>query len=454
VLRISGGYSPEYLLKEVATGRENYYTGAVTAGEPPGRWWGAGAEKLGLSGLVDPQTMRGLYERFLDPRHEAFTDPTRWDEVNTLGHTGRAYISEEALYAQLLEREPGATAERCAELRTEAGKKARHNVAFLDVTFSVQKSVTLLHTAFEAQEVAARSAGDEETAAAWGAFRQAVEDAIWAGNNAGLAYLARNAGYSRVGHHGGAAGRFVDAHDWVVASFFQHDSREHDPQLHIHNPVLNRVEGPDGVWRTLDSRAIHRFRPGAAAVSERTTEERIIHNLGMLIAMRPDGKSREVVGVSQAAMDLISTRRHKVTAKTAELIDAFEHRYGRAPNGLERDRLAQQATLLTRAAKSHTGESRGALLDRIDTRLRAEVAGGLAEIAQTALAARGNGPAAQVWSPRAVIELALAEVQQRKAGWTRADLTRAINAALPDYLGIPEGEDVTALLESLTDEAL
>jgi TrwC relaxase len=91
MLRISGGYSPEYLLKEVATGRENYYTGAVAEGEPPGRWWGTGAERLGLTGLVDPQTMRGLYERFLDPRHEAFNDPTRWDEVNNLGHAGRAY---------------------------------------------------------------------------------------------------------------------------------------------------------------------------------------------------------------------------------------------------------------------------------------------------------------------------------------------------------------------------
>ena len=32
VLRITRGYSPEYLLKEVATGRENYYTGAVADG--------------------------------------------------------------------------------------------------------------------------------------------------------------------------------------------------------------------------------------------------------------------------------------------------------------------------------------------------------------------------------------------------------------------------------------
>jgi TrwC relaxase len=318
----------------------------------------------------------------------------------------------------------------------------------------VAKSVTLLHTAFEAQEVAARTAGDEQTAQAWGQFRQAVEDAIWAGNNAGLAYLAKNAGYSRVGHHGGAAGRWVDAHDWVVASFFQHDSREHDPHLHIHNGLLNRVQGPDGVWRTLDGRSLFRFRPAAAAVAERTTEERLTHALGVLVATRPDGKAREVVGVAQEAMDLISTRRRKLTAKAEELVGAFEARYGRAPNGLERERLMQQATLLTRAAKSHTGETREQLLDRIDARIRADIAGGLAGVAQMALAARGDGPTVQEWSPRAVIEVALTAMQQRKSGWTRADLAAEINAALPDYLGLPDGDDVARLIDTLTDEAI
>ena len=182
-----------------------------------------------------------------------------------------------------------------------------------------------------------------------------MEDAIWEGNNAGLAYLAEHAGYSRVGHHGGAAGRHVDAHDWVVASFFQHDSRDHDPQLHIHNGVLNRVEGPDGTWRTLDGRALYRWRPAAGAVAERTCEERLTHQLGALFAMRPDGKSREIVGVSAEAMDLISSRRRKVTAKAEELFAAFEARFGRAPNNAERDRLSRQATFATRAAKSHDG---------------------------------------------------------------------------------------------------
>ena len=454
VLKIVNGYSPEYLLKEVATGRENYYTGAVAEGEPPGRWWGAGAQRLGLAGLVNAQDMRALYERFLDPRDEAFRDPSRWDSVPTLGHSGRKYVSEDDLYAQALEREPDAAAERRAELRTEAGKAARHNVAFLDATFSVQKSVTLLHTAFEAREVAAHRAGDEETAAAWGEFRTAVEDAIWAGNNAALAYLQDKAGYSRVGHHGGAAGRWVDSHAFTVASFFQHDSRDRDPQLHIHNTILNRMECPDGTWRTLDSRAIHRWRPGAAAVGERTCEERLIDTIGVLLAMRPDGKAREVVGIPAEAMSLISTRRHAVTAKAAELVEAFETRYGRAPNGYEYERLTQQATLVTRAAKSHDGEDRDAMLSRIDLRLRADIEGGLAGIADAVLAARRDGVEPMAFSPQAVIELALEDVKTRKSAWTQADLTRAVNAALPDYLGVSDGTQVTLLLDQLTDAAL
>jgi hypothetical protein len=220
VLTISSGHSAKYLTDAVAAGRESYYTGAVAAGEPPGRWYGDGASALGLSGLVDEQDMTALYERFVDPRDERFGDPARWDEAATLGHTGRQYLSEEALYAAALNAEPEASPERRAELRLDAGKRARHNVAFLDATFSVQKSITVLHAAFEAQEVNARTGSDQAAAAAWAAHRVAVEEAIWAGNRAALDYLAEHAGYSRIGHHGGAAGRFIDAHQWTVASFF------------------------------------------------------------------------------------------------------------------------------------------------------------------------------------------------------------------------------------------
>ena len=52
MLSVARGYDPNYLLKEVATGRESYYTGAVAEGEPPGVWWGAGAATVGLEGEV------------------------------------------------------------------------------------------------------------------------------------------------------------------------------------------------------------------------------------------------------------------------------------------------------------------------------------------------------------------------------------------------------------------
>ncbi len=454
MLTISSGHSAEYLTAAVAAGRENYYTGAVATGEPPGRWYGAGAEALGLSGLVDTQDMTALYERYLDPRDPAFRHPDRWDDAATLGHTGRRYATEEEIYTVALAAEPNASPERRAELWIEAGKRARRNVSFLDATFSVQKSVTVLHTAFEAQQVAAQRAGDEPSAAAWAAHREAVEAAIWAGNQAALDYLAERAGYARVGHHGGAAGRFIDAHDWTVASFFQHDSRDHDPQLHIHNAVLNRVQGTDGVWRTLDSRAIHRFRGAAAAVGERTTEEHLTTSLGVRFATRPDGKAREILGVPAEVMDLFSSRRRAITAKTAELVRAFETRSGRAPNSLELDRLQRQATFATRPVKSHEGETVEQRLDRWDAELRAEVAGGLTGVAADVLALAGHGPPAQAWSPAEVIETALADIQATKSAWTAPDLTRAISDALPDHLGNLDGAQVTDLLDGLTREAL
>ncbi|NIB31227.1 relaxase domain-containing protein [Pseudonocardia sp. MCCB 268] len=120
-----------------------------------------------------------------------------------------------------------------------------------------------------------------------------------------------------------------------------------------HDPESGR--GPDGTWRTLDGRSIYRWRPPPAQ-SPSAPGERLAHTLGMLVATRPDGKSREVVGVSEEAMGLISSRRRAVTAKT-ELFDAFELRYGRPPNSAERDRISR-ATFATRASKSHDGETR------------------------------------------------------------------------------------------------
>ncbi|WP_406051324.1 MobF family relaxase [Kribbella sp. NBC_00889] len=482
VVSVRSGHRADYLTGAVASGRENYYTGAVAAGEPPGRWFGKGAEALGLTGEVDAQDMTALYERFIDPRSDAFRDPARWDEAETLGHAGRNYKSEQQVYADALAKEPGASPERRAELRALAGKAVRKNVSFHDATFSPQKSVTVLHTAFEAQEVQARTEAEracgaladaertgnraavhlhrtavqraEREAVHWGKHRQAVEDAIWAGNRAALNYLQDKAGYTRVGHFGGASGRWADAHGWTIASFFQHDSREHDPQLHIHNAILNRVQGPDGKWRTVDSKALHRVQPAAAAVGERVMEQHLIKALGVQFKTRPDGKAREIVGIDQAVMDLFSSRRKAITKKTAPMVAAFEAKKGREPNNLELAYIQQQASLATRKAKSHTGETVEQRLERWDRQLRVEVRGGLGKVARDVLALQQRQ-----WLPgrinqAKVLETALAEVQAKQATWRAADLTRAISDALPDNLGNMRPARIERLLDRLTARGL
>jgi conjugative relaxase-like TrwC/TraI family protein len=455
VLTISPGHSVEYLTREVASGRENYYTGAVTEGEPPGRWYGAGAESLGLTGLVDHQDMHALYERFLDPRDARFRDPRQWDEVPTLGHAGRKYPTADEIYQRSLDAEPYADFERREQLRLNAAKAERRNIAFMDITYSVQKSVTVLHAGFEAQEVKARRAGDAEAATAWAAYRQAVEDAIWAGNNAALDYLQEQAGYSRVGHHGGAAGRFIDAHEWTVASFFQHTSRTNDPQLHIHNALAWRSQGVDGTWRTLDSRSLYLHRPAAGAIADRTTVEHLARGLRVSAAMRPDGKSRELIGVPEQVNDLFSSRVRTMGPKVAELARLFEQRYGREPNALERDRLQQQAAMITRPRKSHDGETLEQRLDRWERQLQAEVSVSLEQVAADVVAlAEHEAPQARRFDPDAVLETAIADVQASKAAWTKPDLMRAIDNALPDHLGGLDGAIVQQLLSALANKAI
>jgi len=119
-----------------------------------------------------------------------------------------------------------------------------------------------------------------------------------AGNQAMLEYLQREAGYSRAGYHVKGSGRFADAHEWVIASFAQHTSRDNDPQLHVHNAILNRVlredplasrPGDRNAWRTLDGAALYAAKPAAGAIAERTLAEYLSDRLGVQTVARADG---------------------------------------------------------------------------------------------------------------------------------------------------------------------
>lgn len=454
MLSISTGHSAEYLTGQVAVGRESYYTGAVAVGEPAGFWSGRGNEALGLSGEVNAQDMTALYEHRLDPRDDGFREPAQWGETATLGGPLRKYRTAEEAYEQLLAAEPDASPERREVLRLNAGRSARQNVQFLDATFSAPKSVTVLAVAFERHAVQAERDGDADTAALWTARKDAVEAAVLAGNTAMLGYLQDAAGYSRVGHHGGSAGRYIDAHDWVVASFLQHDSRDYDPQLHVHNAILNRVQCADGQWRTLHGAALFTHRAAAGAFGERVMAETLMGSLPVLLATRPDGKAQEIAGVDVELMESLSTRRRTITPKVAALVAQFEEQVGRSPNALELSRLSLRAALATRRAKSHDGETAGDRLDRWAEQGRQLVGRELDDVPAAVFAAAEDAPEPERWLPEAVISVALAEVQAGRSGWHRNDVFAAVVHALPDTLGISDPGDLRELVEQLTDASV
>lgn len=487
VLSIAAGYSTSYLQKEVAEALEAatgsasagertasaYYTGSAASGEPAGMWWGAGAESLGLSGVIDGELLSAVFDHRLDPRDPASRSTSTWGESAALvGQRRPRHVQVAAAYRALLAEHPGAGPEQRAALRVEADQRVARSksVAFFDATYSPPKSVTVVWAAAEraaaehsaAADVAraagdlTRAAGETAQARVWHGRADGIEAAVMAGHAAALGYLQDHHTFVRTGHHGmdkrtgESTGKWIDGKGLVAGQFLQHDSRARDPQLHVHGPVNNAVEGADGKWRTLDSRAFHAGKRAASSVADRVTEAEL-EKLGLRCETRADGKAREIVGVSQDSIDVFSSRRRAIVPAAARLIAEFTDREGREPTGPERSELSQIATLATRPAKGTHAEDETAVLDRWADRHQAEVGATLREAADTAFASGRGAPAA--WSERDVIEAALAAVAEDHQSWTRTELIGKLSDALPGGLGIPARE-VRPLLEGLADIAL
>ena len=106
VVTVAKGYDLGHIWKTQGEGvgrtTGGYYINAAQAGEPPGRWWGPGAQALGLTpGQI---VQRGPYEavyRQIDPR-----------TGDKLGRSRGRYATFADHLAQLRAAEPHATADR------------------------------------------------------------------------------------------------------------------------------------------------------------------------------------------------------------------------------------------------------------------------------------------------------------------------------------------------------
>jgi conjugative relaxase-like TrwC/TraI family protein len=465
MLTISSGYDPGYLTRAVATGRENYYLSAVAEhGEPPGIWTGRGCPELGLpvGSEVNNKIMERLYGAFIDPR-----DP---GHKVTLGRAPSKFAgNNDKISAQIAARlaaEPEATEERRDQIIMQAMKEQRAAVHFFDATFSVPKSVSLLHASLQVRAEQARDAGLSDEEEQWTARAQVVWDAIMAGNQAMLEYLQREAGYSRAGYHSKGSGRFVDAHEWVIASFAQHTSRDNDPQLHVHNAILNRVLREDPLatrggdrraWRTLDGMALYAAKPAAGAIAERTLAEYLSDRLGVQTIARADGNGWEIAGISEAVRDQFSSRRRAIEPRVQQLIKEYERKHDKAPDARAVWSMAQFVTLDSRQAKAHSAPSREALLAQWETQSRRAETEALSAIPDAALGRRepsAEGHPLSDTDVRRLLAAAIADAQRGRATFSRYELTRMVNRYLPDFMGGLSGDQVTRLLEELTSEAL
>jgi hypothetical protein len=474
IITISPGHDASYPWRQIGTSAESaqagragagyYLSPAEKGGEPPGRWQGSGVAELGFGEgqVIEREVFERLYGKFLDPR-----DPA--GEVR-LGRAPQRFRSAKQIYAVLAALEPEATAERRAQLLIEAKSQVRTPVQYFDATFSVSKSITLLHASATANAARAAVGGDLEAAGYWEQAADDVWACIQAGNRAGLVYLQAETGYTRSGYHGRQAGgvsvgRWEDAHGFVVGSFAQHTSRDGDPQLHIHNLILNRVmRERDGEYRTLDSRALHEHRGAAAAIATLVMESALSREFGTGWTARADGHGREVRGVSWALMEEFSSRRHSISALTVRLAAQFEAQHGRAPDARALGTLRQWANHASRRGKDGEPLDLAAEARRWAAQARASEAGALEPVLSGVTSRRGPGapmPAEPrpAWEltpgqERDVMEQALAAVQEAQPTWRKADLIRHLGELLPDDVACRDDATAAGLLPRLAEQVL
>jgi conjugative relaxase-like TrwC/TraI family protein len=427
-------------------GAASYYLDAVVSGEPPGRWGGSGAAILGLSGEVAGDDMRRLYGRFEHPR-----------TGEAIGSRPARRTTVEERLAAALAKEPDALPERVAELRRDVERTARKSVIAWDATFSVPKSVTVAHTAAHRAQLAAERSGDHDRADRFRQIREGIESAIHDATTEMIRY-AESLATARTGGGAGAPVEWIAAPGLTVASFFQHTNRNVDPQLHVHNVILNRAVCADGKVRALDGADLLRQRFALAGVAERVLEERLTA-LGFTWELRPDGMARELTVIPTEVAELYSSRSRQMSAAVQEWVTQFEERIGREVTDLELHHIKNRVTLLTRQAKPATPETRTEMMDRWHATLAGAVGHSLDSLAERiaghvidTLATRREHQAS-VWSPSAVLSEAVAACAEARSTWLRSDLLLEISRRLPSLGGL-DPATTCRVLDRLTDTAL
>jgi conjugative relaxase-like TrwC/TraI family protein len=297
--RLSAGAGLRYLVRHTASGDapsppDGLGTYYAASGTPPGRWLGAGLAGLGgLDGIGVGQ------------------------EVTEAALTA-VFNGVDPVTGQLLGR----------------GMSARA-VAGFDLTFTVPKSVSIVWAL----------GSPEVQAAVEAAHHRAVHDV--------LAVIESRCLTTRTGHGGHTE---MATRGAVAAGFDHYDSRAHDPNLHTHLAIANRVQGSDGLWRAIDARGLHAAAVAFSELYDGLLADHLASRLPLVFGWRDRGVRRdpafEVGGVDERLIEAFSSRGASIDTALVSLLTAFEAAHGRRPDRVEVIKLRQQATLATRPDKT------------------------------------------------------------------------------------------------------
>ena len=432
-LKIIDVHDIDYYLSKAGGAMHYYLTPASEGYEPPGVWVGAGARVLGLSGLVNPDVMKALYERGVAPdgRQIGRKRPVY------VGNAGKTDELRERIAAAIADeiaaKGPYITDERQEEITRAELAKVKHAVIAWDFTWSVAKSISLTHAGLLAEVAEARDRGDTATAEHCQRQANQILDAIRETAAEIVARFEATACFTRTGgfHGAGGDGAYRDGAGVIGAAFLQSTNRDNDPHLHVHTVIANlvqRADGGDDAYRTLYGRPLLRARGHLDAIAKRRLASKL-EKLGIPLVQRADSDGFEVGGVAQEQIDTFSSRKTAVTQGVwthdgkkrlrgcgcpcdrgefcggcgharcgwhlapgmEALIEAYTAKHGRAPSRAKVWQLHEQAFRSGRPPKSEEGLSQAQLLDLWEQRAAEHDVAALASIpAAVALYARNR----------------------------------------------------------------
>jgi conjugative relaxase-like TrwC/TraI family protein len=229
----------------------------------------------------------------------------------------------------------------------------------------------------------------------------------------------------------------VDARGLVAAAFRQHTSRAHDPQLHTHLVIPNRVMAPDGRWLALDARTLKHDQRTVSALYAAALRAELTTRLGVRWNEVENGQA-EMADAPEEVLDAFSQRTKQMARRLDEKTERFVDSVGRRPTPRERWRIEREAAYDSRPSK--TSEDALTLHEQWQDQL--DALGYTPERYLDQVTGRTQPLEPGAATDRDAVVAALSSLRDTQSVWRPAEITREVAAALPTRLGGTAAETV------------